>query len=69
VLWGIFALVMRFVPYIGAFLSAVLPIALAAAVDPGWSMVLSTFLLFAMIQSPTPMTTPKAELRASWPRK
>ena len=50
VLWGIFALVMRFVPYIGAFLSAVLPIALAAAVDPGWSMVLSTFLLFALVE-------------------
>ncbi|MCP1550499.1 MULTISPECIES: AI-2E family transporter [Methylorubrum] len=50
VLWGIFALVMRFVPYIGAFLSAVLPIALAAAVDPGWSMVLATFLLFVIVE-------------------
>lgn len=50
VLWGIFALVMRFVPYIGAFLSAVLPIALAAAVDPGWSMVVATFLLFAIVE-------------------
>ncbi|MEH3120017.1 MAG: AI-2E family transporter [Methylorubrum populi] len=50
VLWGIFALVMRFVPYIGAFLSAVLPIALAAAVDPGWSMVVATFLLFALVE-------------------
>lgn len=50
VLWGIFALVMRFVPYIGAFLSAVLPIALAAAVDPGWSMVVATFLLFVIVE-------------------
>ena len=50
VLWGIFALVMRFIPYIGAVLSAVLPIALAAAVDPGWSMVLATFLLFAIVE-------------------
>ncbi|WP_455976127.1 AI-2E family transporter [Methylorubrum populi] len=50
VLWGIFALLMRFIPYIGAFLSAVLPIALAAAVDPGWSMVVATFLLFALVE-------------------
>ena len=40
VLWGIFAALMRFVPYIGSFIAAPLPIALAAAVDPGWSMML-----------------------------
>ncbi|MBB2963043.1 AI-2E family transporter [Methylobacterium sp. R2-1] len=50
VLWGIFSLVMRFVPYIGAVLSAVLPIALAAAVDPGWSMMLATFALFVIVE-------------------
>ena len=30
---------LRFVPYVGALIAAVLPTALAAAVDPGWSMV------------------------------
>ncbi|UMY16062.1 AI-2E family transporter [Methylobacterium organophilum] len=50
VLWGIFSAVMRFVPYIGAFLSAILPLALAAAVDPGWSMVIATLILFAVIE-------------------
>ena len=45
-LWGIVAALMRFVPYIGALLSAALPMALAAAVDPGWSMVAWTAALF-----------------------
>jgi len=48
VLWGIVALLMRFVPYIGAFLSAGLPLALAAAADPGWTMVAWTAVLFAV---------------------
>jgi predicted PurR-regulated permease PerM len=48
VLWGIVAILMRFVPYIGSPLSAVLPLALAAAVDPGWSMVLWTGALFVV---------------------
>ena len=37
---------MRFVPYIGSFIAALLPIGLAAAVDPGWSMMLWTAALF-----------------------
>lgn len=39
VLWGLLSAVMRFVPYIGTFIAAGLPLALAAAVDPGWSLV------------------------------
>ncbi|GAB6845652.1 putative PurR-regulated permease PerM [Methylorubrum rhodinum] len=50
VLWAIFSAMMRFVPYIGAVLSAILPLALAAAVDPGWGMVLATLILFAVIE-------------------
>jgi predicted PurR-regulated permease PerM len=46
VLWGIVAALMRFVPYFGVLLSASLPVALAAAVDPGWSMVAWTGALF-----------------------
>ncbi|RDI62604.1 AI-2E family transporter [Microvirga subterranea] len=46
VLWGVFTALMRFVPYIGSFLAAAFPIMLAAAVDPGWSMVLMTIALF-----------------------
>ncbi len=50
VLWAIFSATMRFVPYIGAVLSAILPLALAAAVDPGWGMVVATLVLFAVIE-------------------
>lgn len=45
-LWGVFAALMRFVPYIGSFIAAAFPIMLAAAVDPGWSMALLTLALF-----------------------
>jgi predicted PurR-regulated permease PerM len=50
VLWGILAAVLRFVPYIGAVISAVFPLALAAAVDPGWSMLLWTAALFLVVE-------------------
>lgn len=50
VLWGIFAALMRFVPYIGAFIAAAVPAALAIAVDPGWSMFLWTVALFVIVE-------------------
>jgi hypothetical protein len=43
-------MVLRFVPYIGAFLAASFPIALAMAVDPGWSMALMTTALFLVVE-------------------
>lgn len=50
VLWGTLAIVMRFVPYVGPLISAVFPLALAFAVDPGWSMVLWTLGLIALLE-------------------
>ena len=49
-LWGILAAILRFVPYIGAFISAVFPLALAVAVDPGWLMLLWTAALFLIVE-------------------
>ncbi|MFC3073975.1 AI-2E family transporter [Shinella pollutisoli] len=49
-LWGTVAGVMRFIPYIGPMISAVFPIALAFAVDPGWSMVLLTVGLIVALE-------------------
>ncbi len=46
ILWGILAAVLRFVPYIGSAISAAFPLALAAAVDPSWSMLVWTIALF-----------------------
>ena len=48
--WGALAGVLRFVPYIGALLAAVAPIALAAAIDPGWSMVILVTGLFVIVE-------------------
>jgi predicted PurR-regulated permease PerM len=50
-LWGVLAMLLRFLPYIGAPLSALLPITLAAAVDPGWSMVVWTAALYAVVEA------------------
>ncbi|RYB03612.1 AI-2E family transporter [Lichenibacterium ramalinae] len=52
-LWGVLSAVLRFVPYIGPVIAAVLPTALAAAVDPGWSMVLWTLGLYVVSESIT----------------
>ena len=51
ILWGVFATLTRFVPYIGSAISALLPIALAAAVEPGWSMAGWTALLFLVTET------------------
>ncbi len=53
VLWGILSGLLRFVPYVGSFISAVLPMALAAAVEPGWSMVLWTLGLYVVVEGLT----------------
>lgn len=50
-LWGMMAGILRFVPYIGAIIAAALPVVLAAAVDPGWSMLWETALLFLVIET------------------
>lgn len=50
ILWGILAGVLRFIPYVGALISAALPLGLAVFVDPGWSMVLWTALLFIVVE-------------------
>jgi len=49
-LWGMLAMLLRFVPYIGAVIAAVFPILLAAAVDPGWTMVFWTAGLFLVLE-------------------
>ncbi len=49
-MWGIMAGLLRFVPYIGAFLGAVAPAALGAAVDPGWTMAIEVIALFLIVE-------------------
>jgi predicted PurR-regulated permease PerM len=49
-LWGLLAMVLRFVPYIGAIVAAIFPLIVATAVDPGWSMMLMTAALFLVVE-------------------
>ena len=50
ILWGIAAFLLRFVPYIGPFIAAGFPVALAAAIDPGWGIALETLALFLIVE-------------------
>ena len=50
VLWGILGGLLRFVPYVGSWIAAVLPMALAMAVTPGWSKVIWTAALYAVTE-------------------
>jgi hypothetical protein len=49
-LWGALATLLRFVPYIGIWLAALMATGLATAVDPGWSLAISTLVLFAVVE-------------------
>src|SRR5450631_4502426 len=48
-LCGILAGVMRFIPYVGVGLAALFAAALALAVDPGWSLAVSTLGVFILL--------------------
>jgi predicted PurR-regulated permease PerM len=52
-LWGLLGVVLRFVPYLGGPLTAVVPCALAIAVDPGWGLFFWTVLLFIAAETVT----------------
>ena len=48
--FGIVTLILRFVPYLGTAISAILPLVMAFAVSPGWAMVLWTAALFLAVE-------------------
>jgi predicted PurR-regulated permease PerM len=49
-LWGALAALLRFVPYVGIWLAALLATVLAIAVVPGWSLAITTLGLFVVIE-------------------
>jgi predicted PurR-regulated permease PerM len=49
-LWGAVGAVMRFVPYVGPLIASIFPLALAFAVDSGWSMLLWTIALIVLLE-------------------
>ncbi|ASY59825.1 AI-2E family transporter [Sinorhizobium sp. CCBAU 05631] len=50
ILWGMLAIVLRFVPYIGPVIAAVLPLFLAFAAAQGWSLLFWTAALFIVLE-------------------
>jgi predicted PurR-regulated permease PerM len=50
VLWAVLTTLLRFVPYVGVFIAAGSAGLLAAAVDPGWSLVFELLGLFAAVE-------------------
>jgi len=50
VLWGFLAAVLRFIPYVGTLLAALLPIGLSLAVFPGWTPLLVVSGLFVLLE-------------------
>jgi predicted PurR-regulated permease PerM len=49
-LWAAMAGVLRFVPYVGVWLAALFASVMAAAVDPGWTLALSTLCAFVIVE-------------------
>lgn len=49
-LWGLLATVLRFIPYVGAWIAAAMPIALAFAISDSWSLVLWTATVFLVLE-------------------
>jgi predicted PurR-regulated permease PerM len=50
ILWGVLTAVMRFVPYVGIFMSAVFPIIIAAAIGDGWTLALMTAGIILVVE-------------------
>ncbi|HSP25450.1 MAG TPA: AI-2E family transporter [Saliniramus sp.] len=50
ILWGMLSAVLHFIPYVGPVISAVFPLTVAAAVDPGWSLLLWTAMFLLVLE-------------------
>jgi hypothetical protein len=49
-LWAVLTTVFRFIPYVGVFIAAGSAGLMAAAVDPGWSLMFMTLGLFTVVE-------------------
>src|SRR6266481_2863146 len=50
VLWAALTLVMRFVPYVGLWISAFFPLALSFAISTSWTQPIVTLLLYGILE-------------------
>jgi len=54
-LWGFFAALLRYIPYLGPWLAALLPIALSLLISRDWSTAIMVVALFAVLELITNM--------------
>jgi predicted PurR-regulated permease PerM len=52
-LWGLLSTLLRFIPYLGPWVAASFPVALAVAIDPGWSKLAWTLGLYVVAEAIT----------------
>lgn len=50
ILWGILATILRYIPYIGAWIAASFPVVLSLAISPGWVIPMLTIGLFILME-------------------
>lgn len=50
ILWGCFAAVLRFIPYIGPWIAAIIPIALSFIITNAWSVPILTISFFVILE-------------------
>lgn len=48
--WGVLAMLLRFIPYVGAWIAAAFPLLLSLAVAPGWTMLLLALAMFVIVE-------------------
>ena len=54
-LWGFFAALLRYIPYLGPWLAALLPLALSVLISQDWSVALMVVALFGVLELVTNM--------------
>ncbi|RDE08049.1 AI-2E family transporter [Pelagibacterium lacus] len=50
ILWGLLAIIFRYIPFVGTLIIAAFPVMLAIAVDPGWTMLFGVIGLYLVIE-------------------
>ena len=54
-LWGFFGMLLRYIPYLGPWLTAILPIMLSLLITPDWSLSIMVFAMFCILELITNM--------------
>lgn len=54
-LWGFFGALLRYIPYLGPWLTAILPIMLSLLISPDWSLAIMVLAMFCVLELITNM--------------